>query len=370
MSTQATSRRRVVLFTLHVFESKRRAGFHWIADALIEMGWDVVFVTVAISWFSVFRGDYRVKISNHIPKNQLVSVKPQLRQFLWWTPWHPANLRFDFLNKMSTPVFKTYGKTLPRQLQTVIQEAEVIIFESTPGVAAFQAVKKINPDASIVYRVSDDLRLLKNHPVVFDFEEELATSSDLISVPSAYLFDLFSRFPKTKLQFHGVNNRILDQEYQNPFENGSKNAVFTGIAHLDESFIEIASTDFPEIFFHIIGPISPKIVRKNVFYYGEMAFVDIIPYVKFADLGLHSLSFAPGAESFSDSLKVLHYSYFKIPIIFPSFIPSNRLNVFKYEPSSRVSINGAVESALRFSEPEKIGKPNSWQYLAALLVGD
>lgn len=370
MSVAALMPRRVVLFTLHVYESKRRAGFHWIADALVEMGWDVVFVTVAISPLSVLRGDYRVQVAKEIPKNRVLSVKLRLRQFLWWTPWHPANLRFDFLNELSTPLFRNYGKTLPKQLRSVIQEAEVIIFESTPGVAVFESVKKINPDARIVYRVSDDLRLLKNHPVVFDFEEKLANASDLVSVPSAYLFDLFSRFSRTQLQFHGVNDKTLDQDCINPYPEKSTNAVFTGIAHLDDSFIEIASMEFPEVSFHIIGPIPAKIMRKNVIYHGEMAFYKIIPYIKFADFGLHSLAFTPGTESFSDSLKVLHYSYFKIPIIFPSFIPSNRLNVFKYEPNSRASIKDAVNSALKFSEPEKIDKPNSWEYLATRLVGN
>ena len=369
MSVSALIPRRVVLFTLHVYDSKRRAGFHWIADALIEMGWDVVFVTVAISPLSVLRRDYRIKLIKGIPRNRVLKVKPQLRQFLWWTPWHPANLRFDFLNKLSTPLFRNFGKTLPKQLQSVIQEAEVIIFESTPGVAAFESVKKTNPHARIVYRVSDDLRLLKNHPVVFDFEEKLADASDLVSVPSAYLFDLFSRFSRTQLQFHGVNDKLLDLDYVNPYPENSLNAVFTGIAHLDDSFIEVASMEFPEVNFHVIGPIPVRIMRKNVIYYGEMAFHKIIPYIKFANFGIHCLIFMPGAESFSDSLKVLHYSYFRIPIIFPSFIPSNRLNVFKYEPNSRASIKDAVNSALKFSEPEKIDKPNSWGNLVRCLVG-
>jgi 2-beta-glucuronyltransferase len=370
MSASMVGSRRVVLFTLHVWDSKRRAGFHWIADALSEMGWDVVFVTVAISSLSMLRQDYRVGVTNKIPKNQLINVKSQFRQFIWWTIWHPANLRFGLLNQISRLFFRSYGHQLPHQLREAIHDAEVLVFESTPGVVAFESILKINSNARVVYRVSDDLRLLKNHPVVFDFEQKLASVSDLISVPSAYLFDRFSRFPKTKLQYHGVNIDILDQDQVNPYVEGSINAIFTGVAHFDESFLEIASAEFPDVQFHIVGPILPTIRRKNVIYHGEMRFSDIVPFIKFADLGLHNMVFRPGAESFSDSLKVLHYSYFRLPILFPNFIPSSRLNVFKYQPDSRESIRDAVNAALKFSKEIQIIKPSSWKYLASLLVGD
>ena len=35
--------KRAVLVTGHYWESRRKAGFHWIADALLRDGWEVLF---------------------------------------------------------------------------------------------------------------------------------------------------------------------------------------------------------------------------------------------------------------------------------------------------------------------------------------
>ena len=51
--------RRVILVSGHYLGSKRRAGFHHLAQAYGSLGWDVTFVTAAISLLSRLRGDYR-----------------------------------------------------------------------------------------------------------------------------------------------------------------------------------------------------------------------------------------------------------------------------------------------------------------------
>ncbi len=55
--------KRVVLITGHYWNSKRKAGFHWLADAFLRQGWEVVFFTAPpapLSLLSVIRRDYRL----------------------------------------------------------------------------------------------------------------------------------------------------------------------------------------------------------------------------------------------------------------------------------------------------------------------
>ena len=58
---------------------------------------------------------------------------------------------------------------------------------------------------------------------------------------------------------------------------------------IDYQFLEIASRNFPEIDFHIIGPFERKLIRKNIIFHGYTKFIDTIPYIQYANIGLACL---------------------------------------------------------------------------------
>jgi 2-beta-glucuronyltransferase len=97
---------RVVLFSAHYMESKRRADPHFIANAYWRNGWDVVFFTVGISHISRLRRDHRFQYPIMAEANRLKSVKERLSSFVWFRPWHPINLRNSVLNRLSSPFFQ------------------------------------------------------------------------------------------------------------------------------------------------------------------------------------------------------------------------------------------------------------------------
>jgi 2-beta-glucuronyltransferase len=360
--------KRVILFTGHYFESKRKAGFHWLADAYWRMGWEVIFVTVSISWLSWLRKDYRFEYPILKERNKLKQVKDNLFSYILFTPWHPANLRNGLLNFISEPLFSFYGKKLPSNLEKIISNSDLIIFESTPGLLLFERVKQISPNARFVYRVSDDLRLLKNHPIVIKTEEKIASQFDLISIPSSYTYERFKKYKNAVLHYHGIRKDLFDKKYNNPYKE-KNNLIFVGNSHFDYSFIEIASQLFPKYNFHIIGPIKGIPNKKNIYSYGEMPFIETIPYIKHADVGLHTLSYKIGAESFTDSLKVIQYTYCKLPIIAPNYLQTNRKNMFYYKPGEPESIKKAILDAILFDRANvSLEGINSWDELAMKLL--
>ena len=138
---------RVLLITGHYLESRRRAGFHWLADAYHRLGWDVTFVTAALSWLSRLRQDYRFQYPVHTEANQIKRVNDRLHSFVWFTWWHPANLRNRFLNSIAAPWFRRYGQLPLGKLESRIHEADLIIFESTPALLLFDRFKQVNANA-------------------------------------------------------------------------------------------------------------------------------------------------------------------------------------------------------------------------------
>ncbi len=362
--------RRVVLVSVHYLESQRKAGFHWLTEAYWRQGWDVTFVTASLSWLSKLRRDHRFTYPVRQEANHLRQVRERMASYVLFTPWHPANFRSSALNSLSGPLFRRYGRADIGALAGPVAEADLVIFESTPGLLLYRRFRELNPRARFVYRVSDDLRLLNNHPVVLDAERQIAPEFDLVSVPSGYMQGLFPGLENVRVDSHGLEKHLFDAPSADPYGDHSRpNAVFVGNSHFDYDFLERASRLTPGWTFHIIGPIAGIPPLPNVVTYGEIPFAATIPFLQHADVGLQIRAYSSGAESLSDSLKVLQYSYCRLPVVAPDFLRSARANVVHYRPGDDASVGAALSTALAMDRAA-IRRDDicSWDELAVKLV--
>jgi 2-beta-glucuronyltransferase len=364
------SPKRALLITGHYFDSKRKAGFHWLAEALWRAGWEVIFVTTAISWMSWLQRNYRMAYPIFREAHRLRWVRERLGSYVWLTPWHPVDLRYPWLNRLAHHLFARYGQLSLGALAPLARETDLFVFESKPGLMLFDRLRQLNPRARLIYRVSDDLRLLRTHRVVLDTESRIAPQFDLISVPNAVLLHRFEHLSQAVLHHHGICKSRFDQDYPNPYTLRWKaHLVFVGTAYLDHDFIDRASAHFPTWAFHLIGPLAGVPRRANIFAYGEMPFDATIPYLKHADIGLHTLICQPGAASFADSLKVIQYTYCRLPIVAPEPLRSSRANMFYYQPGDAVSMVRALEAARAFDRRKvDIEGIHSWASLARVFA--
>ncbi len=361
-------KKKVTLITGHYIDSKRKAGFHWLAEAYLNLGYEVLFFTAPISYLSKINGDYKFQYPIKEEKGKLIKKRESLYSYIHFTPWHVANARGRILNKITAPLANFYENYRFTEAEKFIKTSEAIIFESTPGLLLFDKIKTINSKARFVYRVSDDLRLLGVHPVLITYESTILERFDLVSVPSQYIYDLFKGIKNLKLQFHGISKKLFDDIAKCPYETGV-NLVFVGNDKLDHEFLNMAISIKKEWTFHIIGNISNLPNAKNLIAYGEMAFDDTIPYLKYATIGLHTISYKKGAESFTDSLKVHQYTFCQLPIIAPKFLDSNRQHMFLYNRGDAKSIEQALNNAIQF-EGKLIDKNvvSSWDSLAKAML--
>lgn len=360
---------KITLITYHHWKSKRRAGFHWLANAFHNMGYEVIFITGAISNISKLKNDFRFKSIDKNAINKIVKEKENFYSYVWFTKWHPVNLRNKMLNKLSYKHFEKYASFFnDEELLNFIKNSYAFIFESFPGIFLFEPLKKLNKKSKFIYRVSDDMKLLDIHPAVIDCEKKILQEFDLVSVPSEYIKNMFPNFENIELQYHGIEKRVFDECKENPYKE-KNNAVFVGISKFDSNFLFKASELFPDWNFHIIGPIKEEVKKKNIYYYGEIDFSRTVSFIKYADIALQNILYKKGVESFTDSLKVMQYSYCKLPIVAPNFIKSERKNIFYYIPENENSIFNTFREAMRFNRAEfDITKINSWEDLAKKLI--
>jgi 2-beta-glucuronyltransferase len=361
----------VVLVSGHYLRSKRKAGFHWLADAYHRLGWRVLFICGSISYLSVLRRDHRLQYAIRSEANELIEVEENLFSYVWWTPYHPANLRSGMLNRLAMPLFRRYGRQSLGAAEPMVGEAELVIVESTPALMLADQLRRLAPHARFVYRVSDDLRILKNHPAVLEAEQRLAPRFDRISVPVQRLAERFEHLPQTTVDPHGIARHLFSEPQANPY-NGrfTKNAVFVGVSRLDEQFITLAAERFADVGFHLIGDLPVSLERPNIIAYGEMPFAETVGYIQHADVGLHCLALEPGMEIFAESLKTVQYRHCGLPIITPEPLVMDRPRVFGYRPGDADSIARAMRAALAAprSASGETGAP-AWDELAQSFAG-
>ena len=354
----------ITFITGHYYNSSRRAGFHNLADAAHRAGFRVNFVTAGYSLFSYLRGDYRTKIRG-ISKNynKPLEIRPGFVSYVHFTPWHPMTLLVPALNKLSAKFMDKYGGMDLGKLLPLIKATDVFVFESMSGLFLFRRFCDENPGAKKIFRVSDDIRILRStHPRLVELETAIAPDFDCISVPSAFFVKKYQGLSNLHLHLHGLNKEAFDQATNNPYIPSQKNVVFTGAAFFDTDFLSAAAKGLPEVNYHVVGPVPKSVELPNIKYYGELPFKETIPYVKFADVGLLSLKYRNESSAcFTDSLKTLQYRYCGLPIVSPDFIDLNREGVYYYHPGNPESAVAAVRAALAVGRnPDYAKEVRSW----------
>jgi 2-beta-glucuronyltransferase len=338
---------RIAFLSWHYLESRRQAGFHFLARAAHRAGHDVVFCTAPISWLSRLRRDPRFANPILAERNRMCRVADRLTSYVWFTPWHPANLRLGVLNHLSAPLFRRYAQSVRPELEEWLADADVVVFESTPVLVAFESIRRAAPRARLVYRVSDDLASIGCHPIVLEAELAALPAFDLVSVPTQAFPSRF-RAAGAVYKPHGLDRMLYDALEPPPARNGFRAwCVFIGVNWFDHEFVTVAATAFPDVWFDIVGPNTGTWRLANVQVHGELPFREAAAIVKAADVGLNPLVYHPGAETLAESLKVQQYTYCGLPYVAPEFLRTGRPNAFYYRPGDAESIRAALDAAIR-----------------------
>lgn len=362
--------RRVVLISGHYLRSKRRAGFHHLAEAYWNAGWDVTFVTAPISFLSWLRRDYRFEYPVRAEANRLVSVRERLASFVLMTGMHPVSLRSPLADRLTEPLFGRYTRISLDRLAAPLAEADLVVFEGSAALLLVERVRRMAPRARLVYRASDDLRRLGLHPVILDAEARALPVFDLVSVPSKHIAEVLAPYGPVQVHPPGIDKAAFDRATPSPYPGGPA-AVFAGVSpFFDYGSLVTAGEVAPEVAFHVIGP-RPRPAPANVTFHPEMPFDEMVPYLQHAAFGL--LFFPPGEGTLSlgSGNKVAQYSYCRLPIVAPAHLEVERANVCVFERGDPESLRRALAQAERMEHSPAFAEGVlSADELAEILAGD
>ena len=346
---ESTVKKYLIVTGQHFATSPRKVSLHFVAENLREAGNTVDFVTCRLSWLNRASGDRRWEFAKNRACNRWVSLAPNMSEYIWTNIVHPVNFRSDVVNRLTIPFCKFYGKLLPRDVIERLKDYDTIIIETGLAVLLVPEIRIHAPSARLIYHGADRLETISGHPYIQTALLQATRYFDAIHVAASDIACDFPPDTPIKVVEHGLSKSLFDQASRSPY-GSCKNAVNVGDSWFDPDVVAILAEAFPDYTFHLFGRYA-RINKSvpNVVVHGEVSFETIVPYVKFADVGLSALRAAPNAAYLSQSSnKMIQYTYCKLPIVAPAFVAAGRRHVCAYDTEDLATAVSAFEQASLF----------------------
>ncbi|KUJ73192.1 hypothetical protein AVO45_15745 [Ruegeria marisrubri] len=307
---------RAVLLTGHFPGQKRRPSFLWISDELQKLGWHVTFGTVGYSWLSRVFGDKRLAVLETPPRPGTHRLSERLTALFGYSPIHPLRTTLDPLLNPAHCLFPAYWAS---RLKAPLARADLVLIESGAPVMLTPLARRLAPQARLIYRVNDDIRLLNPPGLLIRAEQRYACLFDRISTPSPRLAQRFPH-PKVTLDPMGIPREALARPQPDPYEPRAQfEAVCAGTTQLDIPALLRIAQSRPNWRLHVLGRLKSTPPRlPNLFFHGEQSFDTTLAHIAHADIGLAPYVDRPGIEyQTTNSNRILLYRHFGLPILGP-----------------------------------------------------
>ena len=283
-------------------------------------GWHVTHVTVGYSWLSALKGDRRVKALGYTPKPGTQILGPTLTTIYGLSPLHPFSTQNPTLDALLRPLHALFPAYWGRRLRTPLAQADLVLVESGAPIMLAPLARRLAPQAQLIYRVNDDIRLLGLPDFLHGLESRYAGIFNRISTASPNLARRFDGLTPVSIDPMGIPHSRLKTKHPDPYSpRASKEAVCAGTTQLDiPALIRLAAAK-PDWRFHIIGRLkSTPPNLPNLIFLGERDFDTTLAHIAHADIGLAPYIDAPGIEyQTTNSNRILLYRHFGLPILGP-----------------------------------------------------
>jgi 2-beta-glucuronyltransferase len=340
-----------VLFTQQfVGLNTRKTGMVFWAEALARQGFDTYAVTVQLSMLSLLGGAERLRAVPKADRNVWRQRGERLSGFVWIAPLHPARFGRPLLNRLAAPAYRLYGRFLPPAVREVVRRADLIVVESCSAVLLFETLKALAPaGARFVYCASDRLGAVGMHPMLEAELDRTAARYDLVRVPSRAMLDDFPAGTRAVMIPHGIDKTVFETPCASPFDRPGPHVVVAGDMLFDGDALRVLLDGFPDVTFHAFGRMRLDDIQDapNLVVHGEVPFPVLATYLRNADVGFAPYLDRPEAHYVAESsLKLIQYTYCRLPVVAPHFVAAGRPHVCGYDTGDADSLRQALVRAL------------------------
>lgn len=344
---------------------------HWICDSLKESGWQVRFITCDYSLITRIKSDRRTEFGEVVGINKLERIENNLSVGVVSTLWHPVGGTTSNLRRVANGITKFYPGPFTGVVQRFAAGSDLVILESCGALFYFDAIRRV-VDCPIVYRVSDNISVVRPVPSLLAAEKKVVANADAVSVASEHLARELKVGGNLRLDPMGLDKAAFDLAHTNPYSGARRtNVVISGSSGLDADALEMAASVRPEFDFYQFGDAKSIPRKDNIHVMGERPFSELIPWVKFADIGFAPYLVKPGFEYQAEhSNRLLQYVYCSLPSVVPRELAApHKPHFIGYEAGDLESIGKALTAAQQFDRRSvPIDSVLNWHQLAERLT--
>lgn len=281
-------RGKIVFISAHNWEAKRLGGFHKFAQGACKEGYDVVFFTFPRPYYSYFMHQemfnrkavktLKKGINYNVEGSSLLNITLPTLKF----PNAAGKILSDkMMNALES--FSFYG--FKRFAKKYFNKTDFFVFESCDGIIFVDIIKKMFPEAKIIYRPSDPMmydsaptRYIKN-------ETNIMKNADITIIVN----DICENLYKSKLaDFYLLNTTILPngveiepflQNHEKPELLKKENTIlYIGAWDIEWPLIFKAAEETPDYNYIIVNPNTPA--KQNLEKAAEYKNIFFVPGIK------------------------------------------------------------------------------------------
>lgn len=353
----------------HFADAPRKVDLHFLADSLTAGGDRADFLSLRLSLISRFSNDGRWDYARSRTPNRWVRVNDLSDEFIWVNLVHPFATRSAAVNRLTGLVFRHYASLLPAAVRKRLSSYTHILIESGIAVLLAPLIRRLAPQARLIYHAADQLETIGAHPCFREVWEKSIRDYDAIHIlAESQRADMPARVPVLFLP-HGIAADVFDAATERPYTR-PRNAVSVGDMLFDADVLKVLAQGNPDWTFHLFGRKSRLDEDfTNVVTHGEAPFATVAAYIRHADIGIAPYRPASGADYLSQSsLKMIQYTYCRLPVVAPAFAAAGRAHVSPYEPGNPASILAAFDAAKVYDRLSiDVSQAMSWQEMASRL---
>ena len=341
---------KVIIITTHEYYIGRKTGLHFLSEYFSKKN-KTYFITVGLSYLS-FLKKHRKHFSK--PFNKLRQISSNLYTYTWVSFFHPFKTPSRFIDTLIEPIVSLYALLLPKTLKLILKdnnEKYFVIIENGSGLLLVNKIKLYCKNVKLIYWQSDKLSLLPYPNIIHKAEKKFLYLFDYVRTNAMLTAEEYKlRHPKVFYIQQGIQKNLFNQKYSNPYKK-KNNVISMGESHLDkETLIKIIEM-FPNWNFHIFGKNIRLPKYPHLTHYGEINFNQLVPYIIYADIGLAIYNDHESTSYLVDSsLKIIQYSYCRLPVICPNIIKNPKKNIFTYRTNDQKSIYNSFMKAISFNK--------------------
>jgi 2-beta-glucuronyltransferase len=352
------------VITGHAAGGDLKATILFQAEALARMGHEVQIVTVDYSLLrKVLKG-----VAPPVAPNQAYEVEPRLKGYVWMPLFHPVNLPVK-------PAVEVLARLYPLMMDAFIRNAalaaDAIIVESGTGMLLAPMLKRLNPQANTMLMMCDLMETLPCSSVVVERANATIPLFDLVSFPAEAMRANLKAARKALFLPQGLDKKAFTSVLPSPFTQ-PRQAISVGDMLFDAGTIATLADAYPDWTFHLFGRNATLPYKvDNVVEHGEVQFARLVPYLLHADIGIAPYRDAPFVSYISQSsLKLVQYTYCRLPIVAPVFAAAGRSHVCPYKPGDAASLITAFAQAIELPRAGiDTRQIKDWQENAQMLLG-